>query len=292
MAAVLTNGKGFYNPLVYILECHRLGIGLLPPAVNEPGPAFTVASAKIRVPATHVKGLSTRTREAIVIERERGRFSSMSDFFLRVQPLTEEMQSLIQVGAFDEFDQSRTRQYWEFKALVPIARKPMRRLAANTIGKNAARQLWLLPPANLDRLPTVPLMEPDRLQRLRWEEELLGYCVSGHPLELYPEIAWETYCPVNRLDQYIGQEVITCGLVVEQRLFHQVTGEPMKFITIADKTGIVETELFAKTYKFYGLNTVRYRVLEIAATVEPFENGRGYTLRALKAGKPRMRRKA
>src|SRR6266853_457132 len=42
MAAVLTNGKGFYNPLVYILECHRLGIPLLPPSVNEPGPEFGV----------------------------------------------------------------------------------------------------------------------------------------------------------------------------------------------------------------------------------------------------------
>src|SRR4029077_7932130 len=43
MAAVLTNGKGFYSPLVYVLECHRLGIPLLPPSVNEPGPQFTVA---------------------------------------------------------------------------------------------------------------------------------------------------------------------------------------------------------------------------------------------------------
>ena len=42
MAAVLTNGKGFYSPLVYVLECHRLGIPLLPPSVNEPGPSFTV----------------------------------------------------------------------------------------------------------------------------------------------------------------------------------------------------------------------------------------------------------
>ena len=40
MAAVLTNGKGFYDPLVYVLECHRLGLKLLPPDVNEPGPAF------------------------------------------------------------------------------------------------------------------------------------------------------------------------------------------------------------------------------------------------------------
>jgi DNA polymerase III alpha subunit len=91
------------------------------------------------------------------------------------------------------------------------------------------------------------------------------------------------------LGQYIGQQIVTCGLVIEQRLFHQVTGEPMKFITIADWTGIIETELFAKTYRSYGLNTIRYRVLEITATVEPFENGRGHTLRVLHAGKPRTK---
>lgn len=38
MAGVVTNAKGFYHPLVYVLECHRLGIGLLAPTVNRPGP--------------------------------------------------------------------------------------------------------------------------------------------------------------------------------------------------------------------------------------------------------------
>ena len=93
------------------------------------------------------------------------------------------------------------------------------------------------------------------------------------------------------MGDHVGEQIVTCGLVIEQRLFHQVTGEPMKFITIADWTGIVETELFARTYKSYGLNTVRYRVLEITATVEPFDNGRGFTLRVLRADKPRTERR-
>lgn len=79
-----------------------------------------------------------------------------------------------------------------------------------------------------------------------------------------------------------------CGLVVEQRTHHQITDEPMKFLTLADWTGMVETELFAQTYKNYGLATVRYPVLEITATVEPFENKRGFSLRVLRAGKPRQ----
>jgi hypothetical protein len=65
--------------------------------------------------------------------------------------------------------------------------------------------------------------------------------------------------------------------------------EPMKFLSLADWTGIVETELFAQTYKSYGLATIRYPVLEIEARVEAFENGMGFSLRALRAGKPRTR---
>lgn len=293
MAAVLTNGKGFYHPLVYILECHRLGLTLLPPSINEPGPHFTVAGNQIRVPVLQAKGLTRHTSESILREHRRGRFSSLTDFFLRVQPLPEEMEILIRVGAFDSFGQPRTTQYWESRSLAASMRFEER--TALTMNPSPGRlfperasQLWLLPPGNLDRLPAVPLAEPTRLDRLRAEEELLGYTVSGHPLELYPDIAWKTYCPINRLREHVGEQVVTCGLVIEQRLFHQVTGEPMKFLTIADTTGIIETELFARTYQSYGLNTVRYRVLEITAVVEPFENNRGHTLRVLRAARPRQ----
>ena len=454
MAAVLTNGKGFYDPLVYVLECHRLGIPLLPPSVNEPGPAFRVAreegnpkseirnpktesqdqetgdreimlslgshitpinyagagvfpsppleeragerrpflipvheklrplaldapwdhascscpepaktrtsnlpeapqvrSSKfevqgsefsqaggsalldyklrssfdsrrlafglsIRVPVLLVNGLTLRTKETILREHERTQFSSLADFLRRVHPLPEEMEALIRVGAFDIFGQSRTAQYWEFKGnaecKVQSAKCGTRKseIRSQKSGEDAGcesqisnskfqipnsraqitnSQLWLLPSADFDRLPSVPLVEPDRLQRLRAEEELLGYPVSGHPLELFPDIAWDTYCSVNRLGDHIGKQVVTCGLVIEQRLFHQITGEPMKFLTLADWTGVIETELFARTYKSYGLSTIRYRVLEITATVEPFENNRGYTLRVLRAGKPRTK---
>lgn len=101
-------------------------------------------------------------------------------------------------------------------------------------------------------------------------------------------MAWDTYCPVNRLGEFVGQIVTTCGLIVEQRTHHQITGEPMKFLSLADWTGIVETELFAATYKSYSLATVRYPVLEVEARVEPFDNGRGFSLRVLRAGKPRQ----
>jgi len=228
------------------LESHRLGLKFLPPSVNEPGPAFVPHGQAIRVPVTRVKGLTARTTAAMLQAREHGVFTSVSDFFHRVDPAAAELEAMIRAGAFDEFGETRTRQFWQAQHLV----------------KTYSGQA---------------------------ETELLGYAVSGHPLELFSDVDWDSYCPVNRLGEFVGTTVTACGLVVEQRTHHQITGEPMKFLSLADWTGIVETELFAATYKNYALATIRYPVLEVEARVEPFENGKGFSLRVLRAGKPRSR---
>jgi DNA polymerase III alpha subunit len=278
MAAVLSNGKGFYDALVYVLESLRIGLKFLPPCATTPGPKFTVEGNVIRVPLTRTKGLRDVTVARMIAESGRLKFRSLRDFFERVRPNAEEIKAMIQVGGFDVFGDSRTQQFWE-------AQRWLRHFQTNT----ADDQLWLIPPPGLDlaSFPNVPLQEPGALEKLRWETELLGFPASGHPLALFPDIAWETYCAMKDLGQYVGQRVVTCGLIIEQRTHHQVTGEPMKFLTLADYTGMVETELFAATYRSYGLTTVRYPVLEIEATVEPYENGNGFSLRVHRASGPR-----
>ena len=279
MAAVLTNGKGFYDPLVYVLECHRLGLKFLPPTVNEPGRQFMAHGSAIRVPLTRAKGLTERTAKRMLAERERGIFISLADFHRRVKPSPEEVETLIRAGGFDEFGQTRTRQFWEAQHLQKAKNERQNLEFDFDAGTNPISDFFAQNPSLL--------REPMRRERLEAETELFGYAVSGHPLELFDDVAWETYSPVARLGEHIGETVVTCGLVVEQRTHHQITGEPMKFLTLADWTGMVETELFAQTYKSYGLATVRYPVLEVTATVEPFENGRGFSLRVLRAGRPR-----
>ena len=285
MAAVLTNGKGFYDPLVYVLESYRLGLKFLPPTVNEPGPQFTAHGNAIRVPLTRTKGLTERTIKRLLTEREHGPFPSLAEFHHRVKPLPEEMEAMIRAGGFDEFGQTRTWQFWEAQRLSRAdGRWKMEDGANLEFDFEAGRN----PVSDFFAENSALFREPTRRERLEAETELFGYAVSGHPLELFGDIAWNTYCPVARLGEHVGETVVTCGLVVEQRTHHQITGEPMKFLTLADWTGMVETELFAQTYKSYGLATVRYPVLEVTATVEPFENGRGFSLRVLRAGKPRQ----
>jgi len=285
MAAVLTNGKGFYDPLVYVLESYRLGLKFSPPSVNEPGPGFAVHGDAIRVPLILAKGLGERTVKRLSTERERGAFASLADFHRRVTPSAEEMETMIRAGGFDGFGETRTRQFWEAQRLAKVE--------ASNRGSRGNLEFDFEAGANpvadfLEENPNM-LREPTRRECLEVETELFGYAVSGHPLELHSDVAWDSYCAVSRLHEYVGQTVVACGLVVEQRTHHQITGEPMKFLTLADWTGMVETELFAQTYKNYGLATVRYPVLEVEAKVEAFENGRGFTLRVLRAGKPRTK---
>ena len=238
------------------------------------------------MPLTRTKGLTERTVKRLLAEREHVPFASLADFQRRVKPSPEEMEAMIRAGGFDEFGQTRTRQFWDSRRLGKCENGKQKTESETRnlefdfeAGRNPVSDFFAQNPALL--------REPTRRERLEAETELFGYAVSGHPLELFDDVAWDTYCPVARLAEHVGETVVTCGLVVEQRTHHQITGEPMKFLTLADWTGMVETELFAQTYKSYGLATVRYPVLEVTATVEPFENGRGFSLRVLRAGKPR-----
>lgn len=271
LACVLSNGKGFYSTLAYTLECRRLGLGFLSPDVNASREGFTPEGSAIRVPLRVVKDLTTATIERYRRERERGPFASLRDFYDRVHPGATEMLNLIRVGAFDGFGEPRTAQFWQLQYLAQWPHA----------------QGFLFQSDEHAPLPSVPLTEPDHAQRLRDEMELLGFTVSGHPLDQFTGIAWDTYCPIRDLARYAGQRVTTCGLIIADRSHHQVTGDQMKFITICDYTGIIECELFAATYRRFGLATVQFAAVEVEATVTPFDNGLGCTLDVQRVGKPR-----
>lgn len=84
---------------------------------------------------------------------------------------------------------------------------------------------------------------------------------------------------------YHGQRVTVYDLSIVSRSYLQQNGRPMKFISICDRTGIVECEVFAAAYGAYGLATVRYPVVEVTAEVNPFDNKAGFTLHVLRIGK-------
>ena len=118
-------------------------------------------------------------------------------------------------------------------------------------------------------------------------EQSFGRESARHPLDQFPDGAWDTYCPIRDLTRYPGERVSVCGLIIADRSHHQVTGDQMKFITICDYTGIIECEIFAQTHRRFGLETIRHPVVEVEANVTPFDNDLGCTLGVHRVGKPR-----
>jgi len=171
------------------------------------------------------------------------------------------MMALLRVGAFDRFGRSRTELFWEWRALAPWVSGQGLLLE----GRKTECPAWRT--------------EPLRLEKLRDEMELLGFPTSGHPVELFPDVGWETYCPVAEVRKFAGQRVTTCGLVVAQRLHYQSDGRAMKFISICDRTDIAECEIFADVYRRCGGILTRWPVVEVTGKVEVL-GGRGCVLRA------------
>jgi DNA polymerase III alpha subunit len=109
-------------------------------------------------------------------------------------------------------------------------------------------------------LPLVPLSEPN-LELLKAETELLGFVVSGHPLDLYSDVQWNTYCPIADVGNYPKRRVTVAGMIIEDRLHHQIDGRIMKFISVCDYSGILECELFASAYRRFGVETIRHPIV-------------------------------
>jgi DNA polymerase III alpha subunit len=265
LAAVLTHGKGFYSRLVYTLECRRLGIGFLPPDVNRSSDGFFVEECgMIRVPLAVIGGLGVGAAGRIGKARGAGRFRSLDDFVERTGTEADGLEALLRAGALDGLVGSRAGGVWEVRRVA--------RCGAMAFGGGGA-------PAGL--------VEPTRLERLRDEMEVMGFTVCGHPLELWPDVAWETYCPLGELDGMPGRRVVVCGLVVAERTHHQVDGRLMKFMTVCDWSGMVETEMFAGAFQRFGSVVSGHPVLELEGVVVPFEGGGGCSLRVERVGRPR-----
>jgi len=277
LGAVLTHEKGFYSPQAYTLEARRLGIGFLSPDVNASQksfrPEYRDGRASLRVPLWKIKDLSERTAARIEAQRKARPFDSLSDFYRRVAPSKAEAQNLISAGALDSFGDTRTTQFWH---LQQLADWPCEGDQGVLFGAHD-RTL---------RVPEVALTEPTRMDRLRDEQELLGFTVGGHPLDLFPSIPWEKYCPIAELGKFPGERVRVCGLTFADRIAYQENGQPMKFVSLCDYTGFVETEMFAATYRDFGIDTIKSPVIEVEGIVTPFENRKGHTLLVLRVTTP------
>ena len=191
MAALLTSETSKpENVVKYIAECKEMGIGVEPPDVQVSGEKFTPHGEAIRFGLAAVKNVGGNAIESIIKAREEvgGRFKSFWEFCekvdLRVMN-TRVIQSLIKAGALDSLGKRGPLM----KAVEPAMEKALKAQKDIELGQQVGLfGLFSEAPARgheVDELPRVADWEEG--ERLANEKEVLGFFVSGHPLDKYAE---------------------------------------------------------------------------------------------------------
>lgn len=257
MAAVISNGGGYYSTFSYVSEAKRMGLTILHPDVNESELHWTGRDGTIRVGLMAVHGLSEKCIAKILGERQKGLFTSEQDFFMRAAPADHEARALIHAGALDALcpGGNRTVLLWQWASFLHVR---------SNISKDALFYAPLPPP------PKLP--GADLRTLLRREFKVLGFLCDYHPMEfLQPRVPGKVgtmreLIKVKELPTRIGQRVKVAAWLLTGKLISTKTGEVMEFLTFEDETGIMETTFFPQVYR---------------AHAHILESGRGYYLTGL-----------
>jgi DNA polymerase III alpha subunit len=261
MAAVLANGGGFYHAEVYVNEARRMGLKVLPPDVNESLLGWSGWDDWIRAGLEEVRGLTAGAAEAIVGGRRDGPYRSVEDLLSRVSITQSEVENLVRAGAFDSFGRTRPQLLWEKEGQSPIFHE-----TGNSHSNEARRKIGDCP--SFSDAPDlfyghgavgVASAAPDGLcdytidEKVRDEMRLLGYSVTAHPMSLYQgRLRRMRLVRIRDIERYAGRRVKVCGWFVTARRTTTERGRQMRFLSVEDMTGVLETVLFPDAYARYG----------------------------------------
>jgi error-prone DNA polymerase len=254
MASVISNGGGYYSTFGYLSEARRMGLAILGPDINESEIKYIGRNKEIRVGLMQLKSLSQEGREFIVHERSRhGLFSSFDDFLTRAGRSLhlQDVRILIKAGCFDGIAGGLTRPSLMWRALQFYN------------GGHREEN----PPALFPATPALPAKTrpyPKRLM-LRHEVDTLGFPLSCHPLERYAHILKNLdYVKACDLPAHVGKRVRTVGWPVTGKTIRAKDGNPMKFVSFEDTTGLYEAVFFPKVYNTFChmLNGMRPYILK------------------------------
>ena len=267
LAAVLNNQRGFYAPIVYVMEILRLGGRFKLPDVQEPGTAYAVEEGVVSIPLWQIKGLSAKFLRAWERERGHGRFASWRDFVQRTCLDPSDGELLARAGALQAFFENRHEAVWQANRLSARSRRM----------HGLARSGDLFEALESGERADLRSMGPVAMAAA--EAELLGYPVSMDPVGLWARDLERAGCvPVCKLDEHVGREVEISGVQVSYRLHRTTKGEMMKFVSIADESGIVETVLFPEAYHRLGWKLSQSKAARLRVYVEWDETESGLSL--------------
>ncbi|MFW7415830.1 DNA polymerase III subunit alpha [Demequina sp. SO4-18] len=271
MAALLTSvGTDKDKSAMYLGECRRMGITVLPPDVNESIAFFSAVGTDVRFGLTAVRNVGSNVVAEIIKAREtKGAFESFQDFLDKV-PATvcnkRTIDSLIKAGAFDSLGYTR-------RSLNAVHEQAI----DSVVGvkrQEATGQFDLFGgDAELGGGVTVivpTLEEWDKKTLLNLERDMLGLYVSDHPLagldhiirsEASHQILAAT--PANGVSD--GQQVVFAGLVTRVDRRVAKSGNAYAIVTLEDLTGEAEISFFGRTYETYARDLADDAVLTIKA---------------------------
>ena len=275
MAALLTSTKDNKDKLaLYLRECRRMDIAVLPPDVNASDSDFTAVGESIRFGLSAVRNVGINVVAGIVKTRkEKGAYTSFPDFLDKV-PIEvcnkRVVESLIKAGAFDSLGHDR-------RPLEAIHIEAVDSVI--DVKRNAARgqeDLFGMMDADANVTFTVQisdLPEWDKPQKLKFERDMLGLYVSDHPLR-----GMEAILAHNSDTEIVdlsteggvrdGQQIQICGLITTvQSKTTKRDGNLWAIVTIEDISGSTDVLFFPQTYQKYSQDLVTDEIISVSGRV-------------------------
>jgi DNA polymerase-3 subunit alpha len=271
MAALLTSVRGDKDKsAIYLNECRRMKIQVLPPDVNESAANFTPVGHDIRFGLTAIRNVGHNVVDGVVAAREeKGRYVDFTDFLEKVPALVcnkRVIESLIKAGAFDDMKHRR-------RALVAIHETAVDQYV--DIKRNEAIGQDSLFGGLDDEMggfgTTVAIPEIDEWDKttlLGHEREMLGLYVSDHPLlGLEHVLSQNTDCTIGQLildeERADGSTVTVCGLVTGIQRKITKRGDSWAMVTLEDLDGAIDVLLFPSSYQLASALLVEDAILTV-----------------------------
>jgi DNA polymerase III subunit alpha len=260
MAALLTSVKDDKDKMaIYLNECRRMKIQVLPPDVNESQADFTPVGTDIRFGLGAVRNVGHNVVDGIVMARqEKGRYTDFNDFMDKVPAVVcnkRVIESLVKAGAFDDLKHKRRAlvaihemavdQYVDLKRNEAIGQDS---LFAGLDGLDGADSGFGISVA-------VPDIEDwDKMTLLGHEREMLGLYVSDHPLlGMEHVLSASRDCTIGQLmldeERADGSTVTITGLITSVQRKVTKRGDSWAMVSVEDLEGAIDVLLFPSVYQ-------------------------------------------
>jgi DNA polymerase-3 subunit alpha len=256
MAALLTSVTGNTDDVVkYINECREMGIAVEAPDINVSDANFTPHGSAIRFGLAAVKNVGHYAIESIMAGRkELGRYSSIYEFCEKVdlRLLNKRvLESLIKSGAMDGLGR-RAQLMAVLDRAIEGAQKTQRDAESGQHGLFGVFQEEEASASN-SKLPDTP--DWDEHTRLAYEKEILGFFISGHPLEKYRDKLNDLRAlsteEIGALTKSTGKDenITTAGIITNLRVLKSKRGDFYAQGALEDMAGTVEMLVFPEAYR-------------------------------------------